>query len=97
MKQLNFLKSDMQVWQEDYDSQNPHLWDYFLKYTLKIIALGYKRSSARHVIHIIRYETALAAKDDIFKCSDHITPYYARKFMAMYPQHDGFFTIKRKA
>jgi len=78
-----------------YHRKNPHIWNEFQRLTLALIARGVKHYSARTIIHYIRMNTQLKENNSSFKINDHISPYYARKFMQEHPEHDGFFKVRR--
>ena len=81
-----------------FHSENPEVWDLFVQFTTEKIEQGFKNYSARGIFHRIRWETD---KPDYhegyeFKLNDHHSPFYARRFMKMYPQYDGFFRTRRQ-
>ena len=81
-----------------FDASHPEVWREFCRVTRELIARGYKRYSARGVFQIIRWETGHAKVDKRveFKMNDHFSPFYARRFMAENPQHDGFFEKRQQ-
>ena len=76
---------------DTFDRENPHIWRLFCRFTMNLIAVGWKHYSARTVIHRIRWHVDTQTNDPCFKINNNHSPFYARKFMAQYPQHDGFF------
>ena len=74
-----------------YDNDNPLIWKAFKKFTLQEIAAGKKHYSSKSIFERIRWETEIEAKEDRFKINNNYTPYYARKFELLYPEHKDFF------
>ncbi len=73
---------------------NPHVYDEFEKYTLIAINRGAKHLSHWLVIGRIRYDYAILTNDSDYKINNNYIAFYARLFMALNPQHDGFFKTK---
>jgi hypothetical protein len=75
------------------DAANPQMWALFERFTFEMIRRGFRHYSARAVIHRVRWETAVPLVDGTseFKINNNWSPFYARKFHQLYPQHDGFF------
>lgn len=79
-----------------YDLANPEMWRMFEQFTFELINNGRTRHGVNGVLHRIRWETTVAARDGTpFKVNNNWAPYYARKFHAMYPQYEGFFSMRR--
>lgn len=77
---------------EAFDAEHPRVWSLFKRFTFNRIERGFKNFGAKAVMERIRWETAEAqTPEDHFKISNNLTSFYARKFHAAYPQHDGFF------
>jgi len=81
-----------------FHSGHPEVWDLFVRFTEEKINRGFKHYSARGIFHRIRWETELPfyEKGRDFKINDHYSPFYARRFHRMYPQHQGFFRTRRQ-
>jgi len=99
-RQLNLIveREKLQA-QRYYHKKNPHIYEEFERCTLIHIRMGFKHLSARHIIGVIRWETAKRAIDqgmeiEKFKVSNNITPFYSRLFMQTYPEHEGLFRMK---
>ena len=76
---------------------NPDVWELFVKFTNDRIGLGFKNYGANAIIERIRWETDSGSTDSSqFKVNDHFPPFYARRFMAMYPEHKGFFRLRKQ-
>lgn len=83
-----------QAWWE-WHKQNPHVYELFKRFTFQAIRCGHKRCSAWLIVNRIRWETAIETSGCDFKISNDFIAYYARLFMAHYPEHEGFFVTKR--
>jgi hypothetical protein len=81
-----------------FHKEHPEVWDLFCRFTFMKINAGFKHYSARGIFHRIRWETDLPAYDkgNEFKLNDHHSPFYARRFMATYPEHEGFFRTREQ-
>lgn len=79
-----------------HDQDNPEIWALFEYYALGV---AQKRPyySAKAIFHRVRWHTEIEENNSDFKISDGWISHYARKFLAKYPEHEGFFrTTKRK-
>jgi len=72
----------------EFHRQHPEVWTMFVRFAFDRINRGFKHYSARGIWHRIRWETECPDydKDEHFKLGDHHTPFYARRFMRMYPK-----------
>jgi hypothetical protein len=75
---------------------------YFLAYatgTLTLIGCGVKRYSSHGLLHVARYHSTVKLGDMVggYRINDHVGAYFARRFHASYPQHDGFFELRKPA
>ena len=79
----------------NYHAKHPEVWDYFVQFTFEKIKQGYKHYSAMGVWQRLRWELSVGA-DGVseFKINNNYVPYYARRFMKKYPEHDGFFRTR---
>jgi hypothetical protein len=78
----------------EFDAANPDVWRLFERFTLELIRRGFEHYSSDAVLHRVRWETAVSAKDGTFKIDNNWTPYFARKFHSHYPQYAGFFRTR---
>ena len=69
----------------------PHIWTQFERFTLDVIRTGRDTYSAHAIVQRIRWYTEIERGEREFKISNTSFPFYARLFMAVHPQHDGFF------
>ena len=82
---------------ENFHRDHPQVWELFVRFTFELIGRGFKHYSAQHgVFSRIRWETDQADTDgnSIFKVNNNYSPFYARRFHKMYPEHDGFFRLR---
>jgi hypothetical protein len=80
---------------KEFDDANPQIWELFVKYTQEVISAGKKRYSSKAVFERIRWHTNIETQSDVeFKLSNNHTAYYARKYMEVFPEMEGFFKIK---
>lgn len=81
---------------DKFHNSNPHIYELFKKYVLQVIERGFQHYSARTIIHRIRWHTSVDTTDpEGFKINNNHSPYYARMFLAQYPQHAGFFRNRK--
>lgn len=74
---------------------NP-VYQEFRRLSLLLIERGFKRYGAKSIIERIRFETNLReGPRSSFKLNNNNTALYARMFMQEFPQHDGFFEVRR--
>ncbi len=76
---------------------NPHVYKLFEELTFRAIARGRQRYSAQTIIEQIRWHFDIETGDESFKLNDHHKPYYARYFMHLHPEHEGFFETRQLA
>ena len=98
MKQLNlFTASASRADQmfdkfEEYFSDNPQIWELFVRFALVVAESGRTHYSARAIFHRIRWHVEIETKaDDNFKIGNNHSPYYARLFHLACPEYDGLF------
>jgi hypothetical protein len=91
-------KLDPLLWQDfkHFHADNPHVWPLFVRFAFEAIKAGRQRFSARTIIHRIRWFTSVetTTADEDFKINNNWSPYYARVFMRIYPEHEGFFETR---
>lgn len=92
---------DLQQQFDDFDRENPEVWEEFQRLTLHLIELGYQHYSSDAILHAIRIQRDLKttgageAAGRKLKINNSTTSRYARKFHRLYPQHEGFFETRR--
>lgn len=85
------LKEKWWAWHKE----NPQIYELFERFTMDAIRKGHKRLSAWLIVNRIRWETMVETTGEDFKISNDFIAYYARLFMALHPEHDGFFKTKQ--
>ena len=91
----NQLPSNWQERFEQYDRENPHVYELVKRYTFDVIASGKKHFSMASIIERIRWFTEIETTGDPFKINQNYQTYYGRKFMQEFPQHEGFFRTRK--
>jgi len=81
----------------EYDEAHPEVWREFLRITLITMKVKkFKNYSARDIFPIMRWHRGpKGLKEDGFKINNNYSPFYARKFHELYPQHEGFFRTRK--
>lgn len=74
---------------------NLHVYAAFEREALRVVAKGHAHYSARTIIEVLRHASALADNDPEFKLNDHFTPFYARLFTILHPQHADLFEFRK--
>jgi hypothetical protein len=76
---------------------NPQVWTLFKGFTNELIAAGFDHYSVDAVFQRIRWHVNIETKsEDGLKLNDHYRAYYARLYAVAFPQHDGFYRIRRR-
>jgi hypothetical protein len=74
---------------------NLHVYDAFEREALRVVANGIKHYSARTIVHVLRHHTAVAEDTGGFKLDDHRSPYLARLFDLVHPEHAGLWEFRQ--
>lgn len=78
-----------------YLPDNLHVFEAFEREALKVIARGWKHYSARTILHVLRHHSALAEHGgEGWKLNNNHSPYFARLFDLLYPQHVGLWEMR---
>jgi hypothetical protein len=87
---------EMQAACQHFHNEHPEVWEYFVKFTLERIRRGFKHYSSNAIFERIRWELGDVGEDGVeqFKLNNNYRPFYARRFMRVYPQYDGFFRTR---
>jgi hypothetical protein len=89
--------SDLQAQFNRFHADNPDVWLEFERLCLRVIARGRTHWSADACLHVLRFNrdmrTTGAGEVDgqPLKLNNSHAPFYARMFIAKYPEHDDFF------
>jgi len=82
----------------EFHKEHPEVWDLFKKFTFEKIKQGFKNYGARNIIERIRWETDKPNEQGVgtFKINNNYHPFYARRFMRKFPEHEGFFRTREQ-
>ncbi len=78
-----------------YDFDHPEIWHQFRAITFDLIN-RVKHYKAEAIFEIIKYNRIVKHNEFEFNVDGKLTAYYAEKFINRYPQHKGFFELKRQ-
>ncbi|HYK57484.1 MAG TPA: hypothetical protein VEV15_13540 [Flavisolibacter sp.] len=80
---------------DSYDTRHPQVYKRFCELALGLIKKGHKHYSADALLHVIRYESTVKKEPlELFKINNNFSSRYARKFLAEFPEHKGFFETR---
>jgi hypothetical protein len=83
---------------EIYHSENPHVYDMFIRYGRMALSRGFTRFSAKAIFERLRWYYQFETKDEQdFKLNNSFTAYYARKAIKEFPEFEGFFELREKS
>ena len=80
-----------------FHKNNPEVWDLFCTFTFQVINKGFNNYSVNAIFERIRWEKDVGG-DGLteFKLNNNYRAFYARRFMKMHPEHDGFFRTRKQ-
>lgn len=78
-----------------YHLTNLHVWRRFDQNALAMAKVR-EFYSARTIISVLRFEIDSINGDSLVKINDHYSPFYARLWMEVHPEHEGFFATRRR-
>ena len=89
---------ELQEQANQFHQDHPEVWDKFLEFTFDRINKGYKNYSVYTVMERIRWDLSNVGGNGIveFKINNNIRPFYARRFMKMWPKYEGFFRVREQ-
>ena len=80
-----------------FHQENPEVWRLFVQFTNQMIRRSFKNYSVYAIMERIRWEFDAGGDGvSVFKINNNHRPFYARAFMRMYPEHDGFFRTREQ-
>jgi hypothetical protein len=94
---IGFLSDNKEKFSDEFIEwfpDNEHVWNAFVSEALKVKRKGFKHYSARTIVHVLRHHSAVAENGSGWKINDHHSPYLARLFDLVYPQHVGLFEYR---
>tara|TARA_B110000503_G_C7076244_1_gene383041 strand:- start:41 stop:343 length:303 start_codon:yes stop_codon:yes gene_type:complete len=80
---------------EQFDTNNPEVWELFRKYVVMIIKKDFTHYGASAVFERIRWHVQIETTGKEFKLNNNYCAHYARKFEDQYPDYAGFFRVRR--
>ena len=92
---------DIQQHFEEFDRENPEVWERFQEIALRLIGLGFKHYSADAILHAERIHRDLKttgageAAGKQLKLNNNFSSRYARKFHQLHPQYADCFETRR--
>ena len=74
------------------------VFNLFIRFSIDRIHHGFKHYSVNAIFERIRWECDSIGGNDqaTFKLNNNYRAFYARRFMRMYPEHEGFFRTRRQ-
>ena len=79
----------------DFHKENPQIYREFKKQAFRAILNDKKKISAKLIINFIRWNHYLNTTDENFKINDAYQSYYARLFVAEFPEHESLFNFRK--
>lgn len=76
---------------------HPEVWKLFERFTFEAIQRGRNHFGVGAVWERLRWETMVNPEYDLdgaFRLNNNYRAFYARRFMRLYPQHEGFFRTR---
>jgi hypothetical protein len=81
---------------EAFITKYPKAWSLFVDFTFEAITAGFTTYSGKAVIERMRWEMSFnSGAPEEFKINNNYCPYFVRWFMAQYPEHEGFFRVRK--
>lgn len=79
-----------------YHADNPHIWEAFEMFALKVARSGRKRIGSAMIYERMRWYSLFETKGDEFKINNNYKSDYARLFNEKYPEFDNFFPTRER-
>ena len=82
---------------DNFHKEHPEVWDLFVQFTNEMIERGFSNYSCKAIFERIRWEKDAGGDGTTqFKLNNNYTALYARRFMKMYPEYEGFFRTREQ-
>lgn len=79
----------------EYHKNHPEVWEMFVRFSFEMINRGFTRYSVNGIFERIRWEMDVGGDGvTMFKIGNNYKPFYARRFLKMYPEHGDFFALR---
>jgi len=79
---------------EQYNAKYPFIWKIFEREVLKAIKRGSRHESAKYIFETMRRSYKDLETTETFKLNNDFSAFYARKFVAAYPQYKHIFETR---
>lgn len=89
---------DPDYWKKEmwkFHRKYPYVYDMFEEVVMDLISLGHKNYSSDAILHHIRFTINKPRPENEFKINNNYTPYYARYFIYLHPENEGFFETRK--
>ena len=97
MSKIETRKDEMVSQVSAFHDHHPGVWDLFVRFAFEKINQGYTHYSVKAIFERIRWEIDSGGDGTtIFKLNNNYPAFYSRRFMRMYPQHEGFFRTRHQ-
>ena len=80
---------------EQFDQDNPRIYELLCKFIDQAIARGFRRLGMQMLYERVRWEVMIETTDTEFKLNNNHVAYYARKWLREHPQYPDFFATRR--
>jgi len=97
---LAVLEAEPDLWPAPFTRcmvDNRRIWEAFVQNTLNVVRKGFKHYSARTIIHFMRHHSAMTEAEGEWKINNNHSPYFARLFDRVYPEHVGLWEMRETA
>ena len=74
-----------------------HICDLFERLAFQVRSRGFRKYSARALLHQIRWHHRIERGDVDFKVNNNFSKRLAQWFMTRHPEMDGFFELRERA
>lgn len=81
---------------ENFDNQNPQMWELFKRFALQAISTGKRSLSIALITERIRWEVDVESVGDRFKLNNNHKAFYARKFHEEFPDYGEVFATREQ-
>ena len=88
------LQEPAEVKFQNFDRDNPHIYELFKKFSNQFFGKGHKRIGGRMIIERIRWETMVETTDYDYKINNNYICHYTRKYIREFPEHREKFNTR---
>lgn len=82
---------------EAFHKQHPEVWELLQRFSAEMKSRGFQHYSINGIFERIRWEKDIGGNGETqFKLNNNYRAFYARRFMRMYPEYEGFFRIREQ-